>query len=320
MIDFLRGQLAGEEAEELRRRMETEPGLRKLRDNLANTFATLDLMPEPETPSDLAERTLARIASVERTNALIALQQTHNRSYRPTFALRELAAVVAIILVAASLIIPALQMAHERGQQSLCAAQMGQIGSALQTYAVNNDGKLPTPEGSSSHWLDGEKPYTCNSSALFRLLKGRYINSPVLFQCPSVDGPSFTVDPAMTDFPRASNISYSYNYSLDDHSLSILEQRIAKVAAAMAILGDQNPLFSGGRFLPENIENPVSKNHDRRGQNVLYVDGHVSWTTHANVGVDNDNIYMIQGITTYTGDEEPASLTDTFLMPAYAGK
>lgn len=320
MIDFLCGQLSAEQADELRRRLANEPKLRKLRDNLVNTFAALDLCPVPKAPPDLTERTLRKIASVERTNTLLALQQTHPRSYRPTFSLGELAAMFAIVLIAASLIIPALRMAYHRGQQSLCAAQMGQIGSGLQTYAINNNGMLPTPEGSSSHWLDGNKPHTRNSSSLFKLLRGRLLSSPVLFQCPSVGGPSFTVDPSMTDFPRADHISYSYDYALGKHTLSILDRQMAKIAAMMVILGDQTPMFSGGRFRPEKMKEPLSENHNKRGQNVLYLDGHVLWVTNVNVGFESDNIFMIQGIGNYTGDEEPSSDTDTFLLPAYSGK
>lgn len=320
MIDFLRDQLSDEEAEGVRRRLADEPKLCKLRDNLANTFAALDLCPSPEVPPDLTERTLVKIASIQRTNALITLQQTHRRSYRPTFALRELVAMIVIILSAACLIIPAMRMAYNRGQQSLCAAQLGQIGSSLQSYAVNHNGMLPTPEGSSSHWLDDNKPHTRNSSSLFKLLKGRYLSSPVLFQCPAVGGPSFAINPSMKDFQKAGHISYSYNYDLGGHHLSILDKNIARVATTLVILGDQTPLFAEGRFIPEKAKNPLSENHDRRGQNVLYIDGHVYWAIHANVGVDEDNIFLIQGIFNYTGDEEPASKTDTFLLPAYAGK
>lgn len=321
MIDFLRGRLADEEAERLRRRIEEEPELRKLRDNLVNTFAALDLMPQPEAPADLAERTLAGIASLERTDALIALQQSHRRSFRPTFSLRELAAMIAIMLVAAGIIMPALRLAHHRGLRSLCAAQMGQIGSALQTYAINNDGILPRPQGSSLQWLPSQHQHTSisNSSSLFRLLRGQYLSSPMLLQCPALGGPSFTVEPHMTDFPQASHISYSYDHVLGDNSLSILDKQTAKLAATLVILGDQTPLFIAGRFLPEKLDTPVSENHNRRGQNVLYLDGHVLWATSANVGVDGDNIFLIQGVNNYTGDEVPASTQDTFLLPAYAG-
>ena len=71
MIDFLRDQLSAEEAEELRRRLANEPKLCKRRDNLANTFAALDLAPTPEVPPDLAERTLAKIASCARLKGLL---------------------------------------------------------------------------------------------------------------------------------------------------------------------------------------------------------------------------------------------------------
>ncbi len=321
LIDFLQGQLDSETAEALRVRLDNEPDLRKLRDNLANTFDVLALAHQPEPPADLAERTLAKIASVASTNNLIALQQMQRRSFRSTFSLRELAAMVAIMLVAASIIAPALKMAHQRGQQSLCASQMGQIGSALQTFGVNNNGDLPKPQGSHMRWLKNSEPHTSNSSSLFRLLKDRYLSSPTLFQCPTMGGASFTVRPAMTDFPKPHHISYSYQHSLGEGKLSILQQPTAGFASAMVILGDQTPMFKGGKFMPDKINATLSENHDQRGQNELYLDGHVLWVTDANVGVDGDNIFLVQGVVkTYSGDEQPASPTDTFLLPAHPDK
>ena len=50
--------------------------------------------------------------------------------------------------------------------------------------------------------------------------------------------------------------------------------------------------------------------HDREGQNVLYADGHNSYETRADVGVKNDNIYVIQ---------VPQTGTVPLLLPVRAG-
>ena len=38
-----------------------------------------------------------------------------------------------------------------------------------------------------------------------------------------------------------------------------------------------------------------SSNHARRGQNVLYADGHVAWADHPFVGCQRDNVYTVSG-------------------------
>ena len=61
----------------------------------------------------------------------------------------------------------------------------------------------------------------------------------------------------------------------------------------------------------------TSYNHDRAGQNVLYLGGSVVWAETAAVGVDDDNIYLAGDVLEYAGDEAPADDTDSFLLPAY---
>jgi len=51
------------------------------------------------------------------------------------------------------------------------------------------------------------------------------------------------------------------------------------------------PEWRGGEYRDDNrIHNSAS--HQRDGQNVLYVDGHVKFERYANVGVNNDNIWL----------------------------
>jgi type II secretory pathway pseudopilin PulG len=319
LIDDLLGRLDDRAAEDLRKRLEDEPELRHRREQLARTFAAMDLSPQPEPPADLVSKTLARIAAVRRTEALLDMQQIQRpRSFTSTFTLKELGVIAAMLIVGAAFLIPSMQLARRRGQRSLCAAQLGQIGSALQTYAVNNNGAMPNATTRHAHWLRQDaQPTTSNSSALFRLLRKRYLTSPVVFQCPAVGGPSFAMKSDMTDFPHPEHISFSYHHSFGPHEVSIMDPQFAGVASQMAILADQTPLFAGGQFRPGRAAKPVSENHYSDGENVLYIDGHVIWTTTAAVGVDGDNIYLARGVEQYTGNEAPAGPTDTFLLPAW---
>jgi len=82
-----------------------------------------------------------------------------------------------------------------------------------------------------------------------------------------------------------------------------------------ALLADDSPLFAGGRFHPERVHRTVSDNHPDGGQNVLHADGRVGWATHGRVGVDGDDIFLVNGILVYVGRERPVSLNDSFLLP-----
>jgi len=106
----------------------------------------------------------------------------------------------------------------------------------------------------------------------------------------------------------------------------------------MAVMADRNPYLaltveqgvesyvwrgSGGSKDTEKWGNSV--NHKREGQNVLFNDGHVSFSDVPNVGVDDDNIYSIQSISypvevgtepwpNYGGGVLPLTRTDSVLI------
>lgn len=320
LIDLLLGRCGEADAAGLKRRLAAEPHLRQLHEDLRNTLAAVALVGEVEPPEDLVASTLGRLRAARQTEALLAREELGRRDViRPTFSLRELAAVAAVVLIFAGLFGTFVRQGQRRRTIDECKAHLGQIGSALLTYAGSNDGRLPAVGPDAHRWLPAaNQPAVSNSVALFRLVRQGYA-SPVIFQCPAVGEGSFVVRQEMADFPGVKFISYSYQHALGTPGLWIEDPRMAAHRSEMVVLADANPVFRDGRFERERVRSPVSDNHDRTGMNVLFLPGNVEFKDNASVGVLGDNIYTIEGVVDYRGDEAPASPIDTFLAPAFSG-
>jgi hypothetical protein len=318
LIDFVLGRCDQEQSREVRQRLQQDEPFSRLHDDLRNTFSALELAVDHEPPAGLVESTLNRLRSAKQTNALLAREQLSRRDViRPTFSLRELAAIAGVVLLVVSIFGVSYREAEQRKMRDDCAMQQARIGSALQSYAIRSDGWLPSTGDSQRRWLPaGDRPAVSNSKGLFALVRDGYVEPPT-FQCPAVGGESFAVQAGMTDFPSSKFVNYSYQYSLGPKGLWLHDRRIADVKASLAILADENPVFENGRFRRDRVRAPVSHNHDSRGQNVLYLPGNVEFQPRPSVGVRGDNIYLAEGVYEYSGEEAPAGPTDTFLLPAF---
>ena len=324
LIDFCLRQLDESTAAAVRQRMGRDDEFRLLHQNIARSFQALNLLPEPEAPADLVSRTMARIRQARQTDALITREEIGRGMRNPTFSLREAMVMAASLLIVAFLLIPSIQQGRARQRINQCAANIGQIGTALQSYASSNNGHLPTVEGHDLRWLPGDDRVTSNSVALFKLVNGNYAPAS-LFCCPAVaDKETCPVAPSMIDFPTAKAIHYSYQHAIS-HDLSINDPALDGLKAEMVILGDSTPLYHNGSFDARHAATASSENHGRTGQNVLYLDWHVRWVKVPTVGVNGNNIYLAdlppnRCVTNYRGDEMPIGPTDTFLMPAYTSR
>ena len=72
---------------------------------------------------------------------------------RRGFTLIELLVVIAIIAILASMLLPALSVAKEKGVRIKCMSNLKQIGLAFQLYAGENNQYLPSYGADAGTWL-----------------------------------------------------------------------------------------------------------------------------------------------------------------------
>ncbi len=119
------------------------------------------------------------------------------------------------------------------------------------------------------------------------------------------------------DWHTYEQVSYSYqNQYTNEPVRSDLHPR-------MAVLADKNPLFTvrHGRLIFDRSKplEASSHGHAHRGQNILTLDGTVTWTVRPVVvspdSQREDNIWLANDIDHYEGNEQPGSADDSFLVP-----
>lgn len=190
------------------------------------------------------------------------------------FTLIELLVVIAIISLLVSILLPSLNKAKELAKRSVCASNFKNIGTAMVTYAEDNNAKYPS--GRADHWPNGDfslgtgpPDETAYPSPGPRLLEPDYISVPSVFFCPSGHRTAETDWPITGTVLYYAGCCYWANYIVGDLTDEVVATSLLSApdtVTASDTMSQSYPSWSShldnGKFI---------------GGNVLYNDTHVEW-------------------------------------------
>lgn len=306
-------------------------------DNLVDlTIARLKLAASVKTksnPSRLHEL-LQQEQQVTTPTITVKQQQAQSEekpNLKPAFKLHhrigELLATAAAIVLILGILFPSAGFMRQQYYKVACADNLRQIGQGFADYANDNNGQLSQPvvQAGTPYWRTGDQSPASNANTRvpWQLVKGGYVNGKVFICRGNRDAEVLQYDSARMggyiDFPSRRNISYSFIIFCDKNTNAM--QQCQKVIA-----GDLNPIFQEipdeksiyetlnefeKIFLNNQLREMLSNSHGCKGQNVLSCDTSVKWSKDRTI--NNDDIYTIEGVDTYTGTEIPVDINDTFL-------
>ncbi|MEA3225988.1 MAG: type II secretion system protein [Planctomycetota bacterium] len=272
------------------------------------------------------------------------------------FTLVELLVVIAIIALLMGILMPALARVRQIAFRMVCGTNLSGIGKAMLIYSNDYDDELPRSGGRNSTWsgmipnwlaanrfgaygvaANGDGGMGSISSCFYLLVKYAEV-TPKSFICkgdsgttefkPADDGAGDRDLIDLWDFGLAptEHCSYSYHMPFGLYAMTTSSE------PGMAVAADRNPFITSpmaepkdiSLFIPEGGKEAVAIGnaiqHQEDGQNVLFLDSHVSFEKKPYCGINDDNIYTFwdggdirKGSAPFVG-AEPQDRTDSLLV------
>lgn len=329
LFDYCLGLTSQEQTAEAETLISSDEEAADIHSKLKATLSPLDSVEPEPCPDDLAEKTVLRLSGLAHSSQLdlqqlLAAEQARRVTTKSQFwrNLGEVIAVAAVIVLGATVLTGPLSFARQKAR---CKMQMANIFRGMDNYAADFDGRLPavpTQKG-SCWWKVGcqSKENCSNTRHTWLLVKYGYVKMD-LFVCPGRREKIVIqfINPSQVgnynDFPSREHITYSQPVWRKRPMWDQLGRQV--------LMSDLNPLFEGlprdhtsplGRRLTKDLSTLNSMNHNYRGQNVTRGDGSVQFEKERFIGTRRDDIFTIQRVIIYQGNEIPASDTDLFNAP-----
>ena len=304
--------------QELRR----DAQLRAQSDRIGMVLQPLDHWRVSAAPSDLADKVMAYIDKADSVGAepLMFPTEAAPIGRRFPFALREVVAAAACILLLIGVFVPGAAELRERSRRAMCAGNLGSIFRGVSAYRQAFAGALPFAGNvPGSSWLPGgatDGPFQSNSRHTYLLVKLNYVPTPDHFACGSSESELREVS---TDLASSDDFSGVRGVRFATMNLAGGRPNL-RPTGAVAYISDANPLFVNARF--DSGIDPYKTNspsHSGRGQNVLTLDGSATWMPKPVYGPKHDNLWLIGNVRNYSGTELPQP-GDVQLVPGFAAR
>jgi len=307
--------------------------LRARAERHAAILSLLDQAPvEQGERESLIARTLVHIqAGIESERGRMSYSAAAERRVGWNFRWADLLTVASMLLIAGAVLAPMIESMRSGQRRLACTSNLMSAGTGFAAYAADYRDHLPMASASlagNPWWLVGV-PDRSNSSNLFTLPRAGYVPLARL-SCPgnvlACDGtmPMAHGQPAQ-DWAGLGQVSYSMQ------NLFARERRnwVGGPGSTQRVemLVDRSPVVL--RAVRREVIFPMenSPNHRGEGQTVLFNDGAAEWIT-SPVSVRGDNLWLPRSIEQMLvrfaepnrarpldGNEEPASLEDSFMVP-----
>jgi len=248
---------------------------------------------EADPPADLWVRTLARVAEYQCRNLPYAPPPSKGQSVppsRPWWHRADGLVAAALMFVAAGLGVAGLGRGWQQHQIAACQNNLSKVSRALEVYSENHQGAYPR--------VQDEPPFNVAGMTLVALQDAGVLGSDVSVTCPANGQRSpgrwtaQELDELREQQPEKYGqvvrglwgcYAYSLGYRVPEEDGGQFYGLVRGQDDNRPIMADRPPFTETSATDPGN-----SPNHGRRGQNVLFIGGHVKFLTGRNWGADTD--------------------------------
>ena len=332
LFDYCIGLTSQKETAEAEALISTNREAAEIHSKLKAAIAPLDSLEPESCPDELVEHTIWRVnkladSSQRQLQQLLASEQTQKVVTKSQlwWSLGKIAAAAAVFMLFIGVLVPVLGVVRQKYWRQQCRMQMGGVFQGLSNYMSDYDSQMPAVAtiAGAPWWKVGDqgRENHSNTRHIYLLVKGGYVDLNN-FICPGCKGDKpLKITPSQIktfkDFPSRRYVTYSFQ-------IRCSRTESGKLLCRKVIMADWNPIFERllddfSRHLPLRLSRELlnlnSKNHNRRGQNVLFGDGSVELKKTRFIGISEDDIFTLQDTDVYQGCEVPSCETDSFLAP-----